>query len=69
EASSLGAALLGGTGAGIYPSVHDASKRVYRTKASYEPDGSSKAFYDRYYQVYKDLYLSLEGAFGKLSNI
>lgn len=69
EASSLGAALLAGTGVGIYPSIQDASRRVYRAGSSYEPDRSTRGMYDLNYGIYRSLYVSLAEAFRNLSGI
>lgn len=69
EASSLGAALLAGAGVGIYSSIEDASRKVYRTGSSYEPNISTKDVYQNYYEIYKSLYASLKGSFEKLSSI
>ncbi|MGQ9514454.1 MAG: FGGY-family carbohydrate kinase [Thermoproteota archaeon] len=69
EASSLGAALLAGTGVGVYRSVHDASRTVYRVRASYEPNILVRDTYDRYYKLYKRVYSSLKESFSELSRI
>jgi len=68
EASSLGAALLAGAGAGIYPSIEVASREVFRAGTSYEPNASNRDVYQNYYEVYKGLYASLRGSFERLSN-
>jgi len=69
EASSLGAALLAGTGVGIYNSVEDASMKVYKAGSPYEPNISARDEYQSYYAIYKGLYASLNGSFGELSSI
>lgn len=59
EAACLGAAILAGTAAGIYPSVDDGANRTVALKDSYEPDERMKRLYDDKYSVYKDIYGTL----------
>ena len=60
EATPLGAALLAGIGIGIYKNENEAYKQTYRIGSTYEPDKKNKATYDRYYQIYKNLYFDLK---------
>jgi xylulokinase len=69
EASLLGAAVLAGVGSGIYQDVQSAVDRVFEATNSYEPDPKLAATYDRYFDVYKDLYGSLIDLSGRLANI
>jgi sugar (pentulose or hexulose) kinase len=53
EASSLGAALLGGKAAGWFPTVEDGVARTVRIVDRYEPDLKKKEIYDATYQRYR----------------
>lgn len=60
EATSLGAAILGGLGAGIYADVPTALKMINYTHTLVEPVADQAALYEAYFrQVYRDLYSSL----------
>jgi xylulokinase len=56
EGSALGAALLAGVGAGIYASVEDSARDVIQVKERMAPAPEQAEVYDRYYQVYRNLY-------------
>jgi xylulokinase len=56
EGSALGAALLAGVGAGIYASVEDSAEEAIQVKERMAPKPDQVAAYDRYYQVYRNLY-------------
>jgi len=56
EASSAGAAMLAGLGAGLYKSLDDALRRFYREARVYKPRMDVKRSYDRFYGVYVKLY-------------
>ncbi len=55
EASCLGAALLAGTAAGVYPSVEDGMERTVRKERTYMPDASRAQWYGQRYEAYKAL--------------
>jgi xylulokinase len=60
EATSLGAAILGGLGAGVYENVPEALERLRYAQTPVEPVGDQVALYDAYFrQVYRQIYLSL----------
>jgi xylulokinase len=60
EATALGAAMLGGLGAGVYAGLQDALARVHVPSRPIVPDLTDAAFYDRYFrEVYAGLYESL----------
>ena len=59
-ATTLGAAILAGVGAGVYPSFEDAAKQTVSVKLTYEPDVSKKEIYDQGYQTYRQLYEHLK---------
>lgn len=52
ESTLLGAALLGGLGAGVYRDEHEALSETYRVLYTYEPDPDVVNQYEGVYQVY-----------------
>jgi len=67
EAPSLGAAILAGIGIKTYMDFEDAVRKVYRERAIYDPDANHKMLYDKYYQVYKEIYPALVKIFEDLA--
>lgn len=60
EATALGAAMLGGLGAGVYRDVAAARARVRIHAKLVEPEPAAASFYDEYYrEVYQHLYEAL----------
>jgi len=60
ESTSLGAAILGGLAAGVYPNVAAALDTVQYRQSVVEPVAEQVAFYNDYYrQVYSQLYNAL----------
>ncbi len=69
EAVALGAALLAGVGAGVYPDAAAAAASVDRLTTAYDPDPDRAARYDRRYrQSYLRLYPSLAPVFASLAD-
>ncbi len=60
EAASLGAAILGGVGIGLFPDGESAAGEMVRTGRTFEPDASVKQAYDERYAGYLTLYPSLK---------
>ena len=56
EAAALGAALLGGVGAGVFDSAADAADHVLKLTETYAPDPARHAAYSRLYELYRDVY-------------
>jgi len=56
EGSALGAALLAGVGAKNYNSVEESARQAIEFKERLAPRPENIAIYDRYYQVYRNLY-------------
>jgi xylulokinase len=56
EAAALGAALLAGAGAGLWPSAAEAARRFLELTDTYLPDPRRRAEYDRRYQLYREVY-------------
>ena len=56
EASLLGAAILAGVGAGVYPNVDEAINRVSHVAGVFEPDPAAATIYDQRFPLYRELY-------------
>jgi len=60
ESTALGAAILGGIGAGVYADMPDALHRLQHTKTVVEPIELDMNYYDAAFTtVYQDIYLAL----------
>lgn len=69
EGPALGAALLAGVGAGVYPSVQAACRRVVQVNPPQQPDAQRQAQYEPVYQLYRQLYPALRDSFLSLSRL
>lgn len=65
EGAAFGAALLAGTGAGVFASVDEAVRRVVRTGEPVAP-GADRSVYERMYARYTALYPALREQFAAL---
>lgn len=68
EGGALGAAILAGVGAGIYPSVQEACDKIISVKSEQPADEANTAAYDVNYKIYKDLYKALKTCYADLAN-
>ncbi len=59
DGGALGAALLAGVGAGIWPSVPEACDAVIHLRTEQSPIDQNKADYEPYYQLYHSVYHAL----------
>ena len=66
EPGCLGAAILAGVGAGVYPSVVAAQSLLCRDAATIEPDPVRQRAYDSRFAVYRNLYPVLRETLGRL---
>jgi xylulokinase len=66
EATSMGAALIGGVGVGIYDDFGFADK-MFKIKENIVPDENNSKIYNRIYSAFKDAYKGLEGVYGILN--
>lgn len=66
EATSLGAAIAAGVGAGVFESYADAAQKV-RAKAHFAPDAAQQAAYEKIYPVYAALYDRLKPIFDEIA--
>lgn len=60
EATCLGAALLAGIGAGVYPGEQEAIERTFRPGRAYEPDRAQYDRHTRRYETFKTIYPALK---------
>lgn len=63
EGPALGAAILAGVGTGVYASVEEACDHVLVRQAPQAPVPENQRVYERYYPVYRKLYLDLKDSF------
>ncbi|RJS82345.1 hypothetical protein CW709_03745 [Candidatus Bathyarchaeota archaeon] len=66
EASCLGAAVLGGTAAGVYGDPIEASRRIVKVVDEVKPRLGNHVKYQRYYKLFKRVYLKLVEEFDEL---
>jgi xylulokinase len=69
EGPALGAAILAGVGAGVYPSVQEACKKVVKTKTEQKPNTDNSAEYDKFYQLYRKMYPALKENYKALAEL
>lgn len=70
EGPALGAAILAGVAAKVYPSIEDACENIVKANDnSYLPNAVDSAKYDAIFDLYQFLYPSLRPAFNKLSTL
>ena len=63
DAAALGAALLAGTGIGIYPDLRRAAEETVRIKRVYKPNLENRQSYLEAYKRYRRIYLYIEKAY------
>lgn len=68
EGPALGAAILAGVGAGLYPSVQDACDAMIRLNPPQEPIPENVPQYEAFYRVYTSLYPALKESYQLLKN-
>lgn len=71
ESTVLGAALLGGVGAGVFASIAEGVDEMVEVTAELEPNMANHAVYEEMYQAYALAYegLTSSGAFDKLAEV
>jgi xylulokinase len=70
EATSVGAAILGGVGAGVYPDIPSALQELRYDQSTVEPVPNEVAFYDdAFRKVYGRLYPSLRGVHREIEDL
>ena len=66
EATSMGAALIGGVGVGIYDDF-DFADKMFKIKENIISDENNSKIYNRIYPAFKDAYKGLEGVYDILN--
>jgi sugar (pentulose or hexulose) kinase len=69
ESSVLGAAIIGAACMGMYSSIQEASEKMTNLEMNYRPNGQNIPIYNRFFEVYKDIFPALQGKIQKLSEI
>ncbi len=69
EGPALGAAILAGVGVGIYPSVQEACDSVIQLNPAQQPIAENVPEYDRFYQLYRQLYPALKASYKALAKL
>ncbi len=69
EGPALGVALLAGVGAGIYSSVPEACEAAIKRVNTQSSIAENVSIYNKYYQVYGNLYRALKDQFKTISEI
>lgn len=70
EGPALGAAILAGVAAGIFPSVEEGCKKLVKlSDQSSQEDKVASAKYDEVYKLYSFLYPTMRPAFAKLATL
>jgi xylulokinase len=71
EGPALGVAILAGVGAGLYDSVESACRKMIHKDPAKEckPNPDSTKEYDKYHQIYKNLYGALKDQYKALAEL
>jgi xylulokinase len=69
EGPALGVALLAGVGAGVYKDVKEACERAIQVVNVQDPIQENIPVYEKYYEVYTDLYPALKDSYRKVTEI
>jgi len=59
EATSLGAAILAASGAGLFPDISEAAENICKVEKKYIPDETQHKFYNKLYNFSYDLYTTI----------
>ena len=69
EGPALGAAILAGVGAGLFPSVQEACEELIQLNPPQEPIGENVPRYEKLYRMYTKLYPALKESFRELAEL
>ncbi len=69
EGPAYGAALLAGSGTGIFPDIEKTCEMFLQEKDRFIPDRKNFKFYSNIYKVYKDLYPNLKSLFDRTAHL
>ncbi len=67
EGPALGAAILAGVGAGVFPSVEEGCRRLIRKNEAQLPAPGAHEAYEPFYQLYRALYPALKDSYAALA--
>lgn len=67
--AALGAAILAGTGCGIFPDIREACDQFVKTEERIPFNEQEADIYEKYHRIYDDMYFSLKNSFKKLAEI
>ena len=69
EGPALGVAILASVGAGIYSSVPEACGAIIKTDKVQTPKAENVPEYEKYYQLYREIYPALKAQYAKLATL
>ena len=69
EGPALGVAILASVGAGIYSSVSEACEAIIKTDKVQAPKAENVPEYEKYYQLYREIYPALKAQYAKLATL
>jgi xylulokinase len=71
ECTTLGAAILGGAGAGVFGSIEEAVERTVRTEPQLEPDRENADLYEELFGIFRDAFEAFRdnGIYRRLSDL
>jgi xylulokinase len=67
EGSVLGAAILAGVGAGVYPDERTGAERTIRLGSVFQPNLANKPRYDYLFDLFKDMHDRMQDPFNRFS--
>ena len=67
EGPALGVAILAAVGTGEYKSVQEACENIIKVNTRQSPNKENVPVYNKYYDIYKSLYVSLKDDFTKIA--
>lgn len=69
QGGALGAAILAGVGAGVYKNLEETCKKLILKKSIHEPIKANSIEYQKFYNLYKELYITLFSSYKKLAEL
>ncbi len=69
EGPALGVAILAGVASGVYEDVVGACDKIISVKTTQKPDSRNNAVYDKFYKIYKNLYVKLEAEYKETAKV
>lgn len=69
EGPALGVAILAGVASGIYEDVAGACEKIISVKTTLKPDARNNEIYNKFYGIYKNLYVKLEEEYKETARI